>query len=80
MDKTDIFVTCPHCDCGVLIPIKETNCRIFRHGVFKITNVQINPHLPKIECDRLANENLIIGCGKPFRLTENNIAIICDYI
>ena len=37
MEHTDIFVVCPHCDCGVLIPVAQTNCRIFRHGAFKST-------------------------------------------
>jgi len=45
---------------------------------------QIDPHLSKSECDRLANEGLIIGCGKPFRLVVNKEeeyrAIKCDYI
>lgn len=44
----------------------------------------MDPHLSKSECDRLANEGLIIGCGKPFRLVVNKEeeyrAIKCDYI
>jgi hypothetical protein len=45
---------------------------------------QIDPHLCKAECDRLASEGLIIGCGKPFKLVRNSeedyCAIECDYI
>ena len=48
---------------------------------------KIPPHLHKEECDRLVQENLIYGCGKPFQLIskqENNItywsAIKCGYI
>lgn len=79
-DHTDIIAFCPHCECCVLIPVKQTNCRIFRHGAIKATGAQINPHLPKAECDRLFSENLIIGCGKPFQLDVSNVAVPCDYI
>ena len=40
---------------------------------------QIPPHLPKNECDRLATDQLIYGCGRPFRL-EGGQAVICDYV
>jgi hypothetical protein len=51
--------------------------------VEKQTGQQIPPHLPKPECDRLASEDRIYGCGKPFRVEkkENGLeAIPCDYI
>ena len=51
---------------------KEFNCKIFRHGVYKKTYEQIDPHLPKVECDRLVRLDLIIGCGKPFKLVIKN--------
>jgi hypothetical protein len=79
--KNDLTVLCPHCNLYVLI--HEINCAIFRHGVYKKDNQQMNPHASKEECDKCINENLIIGCGKPFKLVlENNVynAIICDYI
>lgn len=76
----DILVTCPHCNIHVLIPIKETNCRIFRHATYKSNNIQVNPHMIKVDCDKLIECNLVNGCCKPFKLNENNIAIICDYI
>jgi hypothetical protein len=75
------IVECPHCK--ELIIIEELNCKIFRHGVFKETNLQINPHATKSECDYLIDNNLIYGCGKPFEiyLINNNYHIkICDYI
>lgn len=78
-----IIVTCPHCSEYIVIHEKETNCRIFRHGVYKSSMKQIHPHTPKDECDRLVRNNQIYGCGKPFKLvSQNNIetAIICDYI
>jgi hypothetical protein len=49
----------------------------------KTTMQQMDPHLPKADCDRLTINGLIIGCGKPFKLVKNNeeyIAIKCDYI
>lgn len=75
------ILICPHCN--EFLIIKKLNCSIFRHGVFKHNFKQINPHLSKIECDKLFNNNLIYGCGKPFQiLIENNIwnIIKCDYI
>jgi len=61
---------------------KEFNCKIFRHGVFKNTYTQMNPHLPKKDCDKLVVDDLIIGCGKPFKLVIKNneyTSEICDY-
>jgi len=80
----EIYVYCPHCNILILIYKNEINCSIFRHGVMKNNMQQIDPHLPKEECDRLAKDGLIIGCGKPFRLVTNKeeeyTAIKCDYI
>ena len=75
-------VTCPHCQGTIIIYHGELNCRIFRHGAFIANGEPIHPHLPKDECDRLLQENLIVGCGKPFRIegTADIIAVICDYI
>ncbi len=87
LDKM-ILVNCPHCN--QLIEIVELNCCIFRCGIYRQNNEQIPPHLSKSECDRLAEQELIFGCGKPFRVEpispseKNNDtthkAIICDYI
>lgn len=80
---TEYILKCPHCHLYVLIHHNDLNCRIFRHGVLKNNNEQIPPHLHKEECDRLYTENLIYGCGKPFRVNGegNHISIeICDYI
>ncbi len=78
----EIIISCPHCDQNILVMEKEINCAIFRHGSYKINLKQINPHEKKEECDRLAKEDLIFGCGKPFRIIkeEEYKAIICDYI
>jgi hypothetical protein len=82
MENNNIVI-CPHCH--EYIVIEELNCCIFRHGTYKINGTQIDPHLPKTECDRLFNNKLIFGCGKPFRIIkgENNNILkveICDYI
>jgi len=77
----DFTVQCPHCKLYVMI--QEINCSIFRHGVYKDSKQQINPHENKENCDRYIKEDLIIGCGKPFRLVLKNneyFAIECDYI
>lgn len=82
-DEPYIFVLCPHCENGVMIYKKEFNCKIFRHGIYKKDNKQINPHLDKPSCDKLAETNQIYGCGKPFRIVEKEdefVAEICGYI
>ena len=78
-----IIVNCPHCNNLVYIEKKDFNCLIFRHGIYKNTLKQIDPHLDKENCDRLKRDDLIYGCGKPFKLVNlsNTFkAIICDYI
>ena len=81
MKQSNFEVKCPHCKEYVII--EQINCAIFRHGVMKSSLVQINPHLAKFECDKLKENDLIYGCGKPFQIVnENNDwkAIECDYI
>ena len=83
MSDKYIIVTCPHCEEFITVYLKELNCKIFRHGVYKKTLKQINPHLKKPECERLFNEDLIYGCGKPFQLVINGDDIKvqkCGYI
>ena len=76
----NIIVNCPHCNIPVLI--EQLNCRIFRHGILKSNNTQINPHASKEECDYYIKNDLIYGCGNPFRILENNEfkTVICEYI
>ena len=77
----NVVVTCPHCNKFVLI--EQLNCKIFRHGVLKSNNTQINPHASKAECDSLVQQDLIIGCGKPFTVKENQntyTAEVCEYV
>jgi len=83
----NIVVECPHCKEPILI--EKLNCCIFRHGVLKNNQKQIDPHASKELCDYYVEHQLIIGCGKPFKIVLNEnptndndklIAIICDYI
>jgi len=78
---TNIVVFCPHCKDPILI--EKLNCCIFRHGALKCNGKQIDPHAPKDLCDFYINKDLIIGCGKPFRIINNNGILeteVCDYI
>jgi hypothetical protein len=79
----DIITACPHCFSIVIIKKSDINCKIFRHGVMKSTNQQINPHSTEQECQYFINNDLIYGCGKPFMLVldgETWYAEICDYV
>jgi GABA(A) receptor-associated protein len=81
-DEHYIF-KCPHCSMMVIVHDSETNCCIFRYGVFKDTFKQMDPHTRKEDCDRLASEGRIYGCGKPFKMEYNKFGyyvIKCGYI
>lgn len=69
MEDTNFTVKCPHCESWIII--EQVNCGIFRHGVDKITHIQIPPHLSKEFCDKLFSEDKLFGCGKPFKLVHN---------
>ena len=78
----NIIVCCPHCNENILI--EELNCCIFRHGVFTKNKLQINQHAPQQLCEYYIKHNMILGCGKPFKIVKKDnveyIAVICDYI
>lgn len=75
---------CPYCKGLIEVLKKELNCKIFRHGVYKSSMQQINPHEAKGVCDTIKKEDKIFGCGKPFQVDvlENGIAYIkkCGYL
>ena len=78
-----IILKCPNCQEFISIDKNEINCHIFRHGVYKTTFKQIEPHSSKLDCDYLFNNKLIYGCSKPFMLVlekDTYIAKTCDYI
>jgi len=76
------IITCPNCNDYIII--SELNCCIFRCGICKKTNEQINQHLSKEMCDILIETNQIYGCGKPFQIIIQDdgtwIVRKCDYI
>lgn len=82
------YLECPHCKGVIEIHEKDINCAIFRHGVYKDSGLQMNPHESKETCDSVFAKDLITGCGKPFRFVKNllesneyNVYLeICDYI
>ena len=80
-EEKEFYINCPHCN--DIIIIEKLNCRIFRHGIYKDSNKQINPHASKNVCEQLIKNNEIYGCGKPFKIDIINnvhIASICEYI
>lgn len=70
---------CPHCNTDVTVEKDKLNCKIFRCGTMKKDGQQIGPHTSKEECDRLFREQLIYGCGKPFKF-DGYIVEVCEYI
>jgi hypothetical protein len=83
MSNEYYIIECPHCNDSILIFKQDIACAIFRHGVYKCNNEQINPHASKSECDKLKDNDEIYGCGKPFRVKydrDNLISEICEYI
>lgn len=70
---------CPHCCMMCLVKKEDIRCTIFRHAVFKNKLEFVPPHAPKEECDRWIRENLVYGCGKPFKFDGKSVTII-DYI
>ena len=81
--KNYLLDKCPHCKILVYLPVKDFNCKIYRHGVYKDNMKQIDPHMKKEECDRLAEEGLIYGCGKPFKIVHKGESCVlekCGYI
>lgn len=81
MNHTNFVVTCPHCNDPILV--SEINCQIFRHGVLIESGQQMDPHSSLEVCTYLSNNKKIYGCGKPFKLIQNEqkewTAIVCGY-
>lgn len=74
---------CPHCYRDIEVKKNQLNCKIFRCGIYKNNFKPIGPHTKKPECDRLVQQDLIYGCGKPFKFVTKdgiNSIEICGYI
>ena len=69
-NEKEFIICCP--SCKEFIIIEKLNCGIFRHGILKSDGSQINPHASKEECIYLKNNDLIIGCGSPFKISLKN--------
>ena len=69
------IIFCPHC--GGMIEIELINCGIFRHAIFK-NGTQINQHADKQTCEKYLKDNLIFGCGGPFKILNEKIQK-CDF-
>ena len=92
-DQAYVF-SCPHCLGSVVVHVSEVNCQIFRHAVLKNSgqqqqvnaqvNAQVNPHASKEELEYLVENDLVYGCGRPFRMFQENgvwsYVDVCDYI
>ena len=72
-----LLIKCPHCN--INIEIIEINCAIFRCGITKEGYNQLPPHSDKKLCDYYIYNDLIYGCGKPFKIV-NNKPLKCGYI
>jgi hypothetical protein len=82
--ENDYYIfLCPHCLNDIIVHKTELNCHIFRHGIYKDSYKQIDPHTSKLQCDELVLKNKVFGCAKPFEIkidyNGDLIAIICDY-
>ena len=67
-DENKLVLTCPHCSEYIVIYKNEINCAIFRHAAFKENFIQVNPHMPKDQCDQLITSDKVFGCAKPFKI------------
>jgi len=83
--SADIYTfACPWCKEVVVVRPQDVACKIFRHAEFKGTAGRfrfVNPHAPLAECERWVREDLIVGCGKPFRLEAHAKRVSkCGYL
>lgn len=73
------YFSCPHCGIHIQVPKNQVNCQIFRCGVYKESMQQLPPHANRQLCDKVLEEGLIWGCGRPFKFDKVR-ATKCDYI
>jgi hypothetical protein len=77
-----IITTCPSCQGDVIILEEEIACGVFRHAVYK-NGTDVGQHSSKEYMDGLIKNDLVWGCGRPFRLEkkeESYEAVECDWI
>lgn len=84
-DKWLMF-NCPNCDGTIVVKENETNCLIFRHGAYlQVAHPQygqpINPHESKENVEKLVDQGIISGCGKPIMMgSDKRKVYVCGYI
>ena len=66
------FFKCPHCELAIQVDKNQVNCHIFVHGQIKSTGEQVNPHSSLEQCEYLIKNDLIHGCGKPFKFFRDD--------
>lgn len=64
--RSYIFQCC-WCTIPIVVREEELACKIFRCGAYKATGAPIPAHMDQASCERLAQANIIDGCGKPFQ-------------
>lgn len=74
-----IIFKCPYCDTYIEVCKNEINCNIFRHGAWKNNGIGIPPHSSEININKWLIDDMIYGCGKPFKLI-NGEAVKIGYI
>ena len=67
-------------NCAIPVFIESINCGIYRCGIFRSNGEPIPPHASQSECNHYIINNLIYGCGSPFKYDGVSQPIICDYI
>lgn len=75
--REEIVLSCPHCHGGFIV--ERIQCGIFRHAILKSNGALVDPHASQAALEQLINQNLLLGCGKPFRYAGGKPEI-CDYI
>ena len=78
-ETNSYYFECLHCHAICEVSKEDINCQIFRHGVYKEDQTQLDPHASKEVCEFAKKNNLIWGCGKPLRFDGEHV-MICDYI
>ena len=74
LNEDDILMfECPHCAALIMVYKQDINCAIFRHGVYKNSFLQINPHMSKETYEK--EKDNIVGCGQPFKIIKPGFSI-----
>lgn len=70
-----LLASCPHCGGTVVVAKSELASQGFRHGMLKDGSGQIPPHADQNTCETLRAANAVWGCGKPFKINPDTLAV-----